>query len=88
MAKLDIAAQNWQNGVQGKASAWVQGVQNPVHDACAGFRNFVGTESMAVRKYCADYGQFKSNVSAYSSNYNTGISNAITNNSYVKGLTR
>ncbi len=88
MTTLDKAAAKWKQDVQGKGNAWVAGVQNPLRDACGGFRAFVGADSLAVRKYCQNYGNFKSNVSQYESNYTEGINSAIANNSYYKGLTR
>lgn len=86
--QLNMAAKKWAQDVQGKGSVYAAGVRNPTRNPCQAFKDFVGQDSLATQKYCTDYQNFQSNVSAYETLWNQGINRAIQNNSYEKGLTR
>lgn len=86
--KLSLAAKKWAQDVQGKGGAYIKGVQNPRRNPCDAFTAFVGQQSMATQKYCADYGIFQRNVNQYETIWNAGINRAIADNAYERGLTR
>lgn len=88
MAKIDTMAANWKAGVQGKGSRYASGVTNPTRNACSAFREAIGVESTAVKKFCERYAQFQANVGAYQAHFESGVQRAIADNSYQKGLTR
>lgn len=89
MAKtLSEAADKWEMNVKGKGQQYVEGLMHPRQDACAAFKKFVGSDSLAANKYCADYGRFLQNTQTYESIWTSAINNAIANNSYENGLKR
>ncbi len=85
---IQEAADKWQANTKDKGQQYVEGLMHPKQDACAAFKAFVGENSLATAKYCADYGRFLNNTAMYERIWSDAINHAISTNAYENGLTR